>query len=122
MNAPIILFLVFGLFSAHVKSQAVAQMEMMERQIAADLHDEADAKPRVIDFAEGRFLLDDEPVAIEALRERLKAIADENPRQPIIFRTGKDTPFAVIRDMVDACRAAGLINIALTLRDEDNPD
>ena len=60
--------------------------------------------------------IDDDPVSLDALDERLRAIAEKDPRTRIVLRGDKGASYEVIMDIIARLNSAGLRNIALASR------
>jgi biopolymer transport protein ExbD len=62
-------------------------------------------------FADGRLAVDGRVVTIEALRQRLEALAQQNREQSVLVRGDQQAQFGVGVQVLDACRLAKLSKV-----------
>ena len=62
-------------------------------------------------FADGRLAVDGRVVTIEALRQRLEALAQQNREQAVLVRGDQQAQFGVGVQVLDACRLAKLSKV-----------
>ena len=62
-------------------------------------------------FADGRLSVDGRVVTIEALRQRLEALAQKNREQAVLVRGDQQAQFGIGVQVLDACRLAKLSKV-----------
>lgn len=58
--------------------------------------------------ADGRLTLDGEPIAMEALADRLRALARDQGLQQALVSSDAQTPFQLVIDVAEICEEAGI--------------
>lgn len=79
---------------------------------------QAAATPLVIGVDKaGKFYIDNAPISVQSLHERLKKEAASNPKRTIRIDGDQRTPYQNIVHLLDLCQFEGLTNIAMNTRD-----
>jgi biopolymer transport protein ExbD len=67
----------------------------------------------IIVQADGTLLVEDQAIALEKLLEKLRKNVEKDADHSVLLRGDKETPFQRIAQVLEACRAAGISNLAL---------
>lgn len=67
-------------------------------------------------FRDGSLKLNNEPVTVEQLAERLRSASVRNPAVSVIVRGDAEVPFQSVANVLAACRKAGVTDMGVTVR------
>jgi biopolymer transport protein TolR len=67
---------------------------------------------------EGKLFLDEFPVGIEGLSEKLAGIVARKPQTNVYLRADKDVPYGVVIRLMAAARKAGIANLGMVTEPE----
>ena len=104
----IIIFMVITPIAPHGLQALVPQPAPPDRGPSPPIHD-------VVVTVEGsdRVSLNQQPVALSDLGERLRLLYRDHPNHVIFVRGGKDLEFAPIAEVIDIAHGAGIDRVAL---------
>lgn len=72
----------------------------------------APGQPMVVNLAaDGRILVQGREVTLEALRQKLAAAQQRDPKQAVVVRGDREAQFGLGLQILDACRAARLTKV-----------
>jgi biopolymer transport protein ExbD len=99
---------------------------LLRRQLPVELpiaeHAANPSSPKQVTLtaaADGRLVLDDEPVDDGALAERLRALFATRAEKTIFLAADRTLPYSRVVDLMDTCRAAGIERIGVVTRNAD---
>jgi biopolymer transport protein ExbD len=67
-------------------------------------------------FRDGRILLDEQPVSLEQLTSQLQSACSQQPATSIAVRGDAEGSFQNVASVLGACKAAGVRNMAVSVR------
>jgi len=77
----------------------------------------AAAEPKVVNvFADGRILLGSQPVSLDVLTQQLTAAREQTRRLTVLVRGDRNATHGRMTDVYDACRRAGISEVAISVK------
>ncbi len=71
--------------------------------------------------AQGNIFLDEFPVKVEGLGDKIKNIKSRKPKTQVILRADKDVPYGVVVNVLAEARKAGVDNLGMVTEPEQVP-
>lgn len=111
IDVVFLLLIFFMVSTTFVNEPAGLQVELPRSENRDVIPDGTDVSVHLA--ADGRVFVEEEPVDAEDLRERLKAVALEDPKTMVVLRADEALEHGRVVQIMDLARDLGLTNFAI---------
>ncbi len=115
MDVAFLLIFFFMLGSKFTDTEHAIELEVP--QVAAGGALTTGAEKKVVNvYPDGRLTLDRQPVSLEELRSKLAAESAQHPDLGVMIRGDAHSQFQRVAEVLNACKRAGLAELAISVR------
>ncbi|HZZ29934.1 MAG TPA: biopolymer transporter ExbD [Pirellulales bacterium] len=108
----VIFFMVATKFTDEEKAMSVKVPSVSSQQAVNSA-----AEPKVVNvFADGHILLGTQPVSLDDLTQQLAAAHGQYHKLSVLVRGDRDTTHGRMTEVYDACRRAGITEVAISVK------
>jgi len=107
------LLLIFFMLTGTFKRFGELELTLPASSTAAVVADEAVDAREIVLATDGRLLLDGEPVEVEVLGERLRALREADPEVGVVLKAEAEVAHVRVVELLDRIRDAGYPGVSL---------
>ncbi len=112
VDVMLVLLVIFMVVTPLLKQQVPIELPIAEHSREA----QESAQVTLRAAADGTLVLDERPVAAEALDATLHDVYAARPDKTIFLEADRSLPYSRVVDLMDACRAAGVERIGIVTK------